>query len=314
VQAEEFLAAMADKNEISSNTIHVYKAGLSWYYSQRSTSENPFNHIRIAKLIKGIENEKAKQEQEKRKNRPRTDPVTMDTIRLFSTHLTLTDEKHLLMLAASSLSAASACRPSELLGSTQHRDRAITIQQLEFFETETSKTPMEIPEQEEADRGTRDKQTIPNHCSITLHISKTNQLRKREVIYISSPLAVESNWRWRIHRGNNIDHGAELFRRTGFAALRMSQLLAFMVRMLTTPAHVPFFTGKAFRIGGTSSFAAMQQQVVGHVPVPVVPSAESYMNEEEMNDIGRWKSKGMWRRYADEASKKQRAIINNRRL
>ena len=37
-EAEEFLAAMADMNEISSNSIHVYKAGLAWHYSMRSTS------------------------------------------------------------------------------------------------------------------------------------------------------------------------------------------------------------------------------------------------------------------------------------
>ena len=291
-EAEEFLAAMADMNEISSNSIHVYKAGLSWHYSMRSTNKNnPFDHVRIKRLLKGVEKMKAKSEQEKRLARPRTESITMDTIRMLSDRLSGShDDKTSLMLAAASLCAASACRPGEILGSDAHRDRSITLQQVNFYETATATTPIVIP-------NTFDQQqTTPHHITITLHISKTNQLRKREEIHISSPVAVELNWRWIIRRQSVVHSGQELFRRDGYAPLRMKQLLSYLTHSLRTPHHTPFLTGKCFRIGATSQLAGRGAAV------------------EEISQLGRWRSKNTWKKYADYNAIKQRAIRTNRSM
>lgn len=291
-EAEEFIAAMADMNEISSNSIHVYKAGLSWHYSLHSTdTNNPFDHIRIKKIIKGVEKVKAKSEQEKRIARPRTETITMDTIRTLRDRLIDSlDDKTLLMLAAASLCAASACRPGEILGSDAHRDRAVTRQQLNFYPSATANEPLIIPAAFDSSH------PMPHHCTLTLNISKTNQMRKREEIHISSPVAVELNWRWSIHRQTVQHTGQELFRRTGYVPLRMKQLLSFLTHSLRTPHHTPFLTGKCFRIGGASQLAG------------------AGASEEELSQLGRWRSRGMWRTYADYDAIKQRAIRTNRNM
>jgi hypothetical protein len=291
-EAEEFLAAMADMNEISSNSIHVYKAGLAWHYSMKSAdTNNPFDHVRIKRLLKGVEKMKAKSEQEKRLARPRTESITMDTIRTLRDRLSDShDDKTSLMLAAASLCAASACRPGEILGSDAHRDRTITMQQVRFYETATATTPINIPNEVD------EQKTTPHHLTLTLNISKTNQLRKREEIHISSPVAVALNWRWLIHRQSVPHTGQELFRRDGYVPLRMKQLLSYLTHSLRTPHHTPFLTGKCFRIGGASTLAG------------------AGASEEEISQLGRWRSRGMWRTYADYNAIKQRAIRTNRNM
>jgi hypothetical protein len=291
-EAEEFLAAMADMNEISSNSIQVYKAGLAWHYSMQSTNKNnPFDHVRIKRLMKGVEKMKAKAEQQKRLARPITESITMDTIRMLRDRFSFPhDDKTSLMLAAASLCAASACRPGELLGSDAHRDRSITLQQVKFYQTETATTPIKIPNELD------ERQTMPHHLTITLHISKTNQYRKREEIHISSPVAVELNWRWMIRRHHVLHTGQELFRRTGYVPLRMKQLLSYLTHSLRTSHHTPFLTGKCFRIGGTSQLAGRGATI------------------EEISQLGRWRSKNTWRNYADYNAIKQRAIRTNRNM
>jgi hypothetical protein len=138
----------------------------------------------------------------------------------------------------------------------------------------------------------------PDHCQLTLHISKTNQRRGPQIIQISSPVAVMALWQWRHLRGVDYTHGRLLFQLGGGAVVRLTELLAHLQHTLRPLGYTGIFlTGKCFRIG-----LASYLNTCGASPA-------------DISVAGHWSTRSTtYVNYADNKSHSHRAREINRRM
>ena len=274
------------------STIRTYKAALSTYHEEHSSAVNPLKSDRISRLIAGIENAKAETEAKKRRDHPKTEGVTMDMIRALVNKFSRSHDRHVMLLGAAALATAAALRPSEVLGSARS-NRALKVDQVRFYATAGSTRPITafIPLEGDAQ---------PDHVSVTLRVSKTNQRHADEQVQVAAPAAVRALWAWRMRRHSPDQdslHGDEFFRLPGYPPPAVSRVLGFVKTGLVAVGFGKLqLTGKCFRIGGTSSLAALGAP------------------EQDICALGRWKSPRMWRTYADPSSHKARAVESSRRM
>lgn len=289
LRAEEWLAGLADGGRHKASTIRTYKAALSTYHEERSTAPNPLKSDRISRLLAGIKNSLADNAAltQHKPAKPKTPGVTMAMVRLLEAQFNRGSTREVMMLGAIALATAAALRPNELLGTPRLR-RALATNQLCFFDS------LDQP-LSHIDHGG----VVPDHCTVTLRISKTNQGGKDEEIQIAAPVAVRAIWAWRLIRhpdSENGRHGAELFRMRSAESLKMSALLGFTRQSLRDigQGDLPL-TGKCFRIGGTSTLA------------------ERGASDADLRKLGRWRT-SMWTAYADPASQKKRDLSVRRAM
>jgi hypothetical protein len=286
MRAEEWLAYLGDRGSLSINTIKVYRAALGNYHHQRSTAPNPFATERCALILAGIERAGAEREQVRVAEQQRTAPITMDLIRAIRKEIKRDkDDNTLMSFAAAALATAHALRPSEMLGSAASPDRRLQLNQIVFYRDAEGHHRADI------------KQTgsgyVPDHCTVTLKISKTNQQGRPEVLQVASPVAVKALWQWLRKRGTK---AGNFFQRSGKAPLSLNSLLKFLGATLASMGQYPYLTGRCFRIGGASSLN------------------DQGGTEEEFGILGRWRTPQMWMRYVAPSSKKQRELLLMRRL
>jgi hypothetical protein len=82
-------------------------------------------------------------------------------------------------------------RPSEILGSAQHRDRTLRFDQIEFFETASSTQRVRLhPIGSDAD-----DHALPDRYSISLGVTKTDQRAKKSGKIVAGAPTVEALWR-----------------------------------------------------------------------------------------------------------------------
>jgi hypothetical protein len=312
--AEEWLAAMADEGKVNVNSMKVYRSALSSYYVENTpavgnqTIMNPLDHPRIERILNGIARDQAGRRQLQFASRPKTKGITMDMIIKLIDTFKDGNDKQLMCTAAASLAFASALRPSELLGSAKLPDRSLRINQMQFF-SDTAGDHLIVPQNLEYSTLVS---LVPDHCVITLHVGKTNQLRTAKPRYIAIAPIVRILWCWftkRIQYSNAVYHmndinqnetnSDELFKRVGYKPLRMSSLLSFLKQELPLLGFSDMnkLTGKTFRIGGTSALTTLG-----------VP-------EEDIRTMGGWsKNSTVWRQYASTASLRHRAILTQRNI
>lgn len=307
---EEWFADMADEGKVSVGTLRVYRSALSAHHVQRTSpstlsTPNPLDHPRIDRLLRGIDRVQMEKRMEQSSNATataltqKTPGVTVNMILALITRFNKGSDTELMNTAAAALAVAAALRPSELLGSRKTPNRALQTNQLQFYSD-----PDGLHEMTPAVRGENETELSPDHCVLTLRVGKTNQRRRPQVRFIGMSAVVDILWKWRIQRlTQHIDEGsesnAELFRRRGFQPLRTGTLLRFLethLPRLDFP-HMNHLTGKAFRIGGASSLAA--------VGAPAV----------DISAMGGWApSANTWKRYASEAAHRDRALLTQRNL
>jgi hypothetical protein len=287
LHAEEWLAALADRGRHKASTIRTYKAALSTWHEENSTAANPLQSSRITRLITGIEAANAEREATARRAKPKSAGVTMEMVRLLAARYERGTAHEMMMVAAAALATAAALRPSELLGSRTAR-RALVVNQLRFFDS-NSRPLSHLTA----------RAVLPDHCTVTLRVSKTNQRQNDEPVHISTPAAVRAIWSWRLRRHADADNerlGEELFRLPDRRPLRMPALLGFTTYALRQLGQGDLhLTGKCFRIGGASTLTALGA------------------NEADLRGLGRWHT-NMWTTYADPEAKKLRDIKVRRRM
>jgi hypothetical protein len=316
--AEEWLAAMADEGKVNVASMKAYRSALSAYHIERTPAAaatvlgkpvNPLGHPRIERLLAGIERDQAERRQTQRARvKEKTEGVTMDMILKLIERFKNGTDNELMNTAAASLGVATALRPSEILGSAKHRDRTLRVSQLQFFadpEGLHTMAPVPIPGSGvAAERQQANSSPEPDHCVLTLLISKTNQRRTAKPRYIGIPAVVGSLWRWACRRSHHdnatpIPPSNELFKRAGYKPLRTKSLLSFLTQHLPELGfpEMENLTGKTFRIGGASTLAALGAPA------------------EDIRALGGWApSSDMWKQYASAASQRQRALFTQRNL
>lgn len=296
-KASEWLAAVADQGQVRLGTMRTYRAALSTHFEETSTNPtNPLSSPHIARLMNGIERDKAPREAEVRREKPKTEGVTMEMLKSILLHKPIINQDHCFTMCfgAAVLASVAGLRPNELLGNTSiESDRALKTTQIKFF----LDLHDELPMSEAVIRNMKDTHSsiTPDHFTITLTISKTNQLGNLESIHVGDEVAVAAVWRWKLLRippSQDQEHGPEFFKLIGYRPLRMATLLKFVETNLVSAGHKRMeLTGKCFRIGRASELAA------------------AGASEEQLTNSGGWAHNSRtWRIYADGQSKKVRDV------
>ena len=124
----EWLTAMAEAGGRTANTIAQYKSALHTHFASLQSfadhGPNPLAHPKLQRLLTGISNAKAAPEQAARTASPACQPLTFDIVRALRA-TNRNGQRDIMMYAAIATATAAALRPSELLGSRDHPDRAL---------------------------------------------------------------------------------------------------------------------------------------------------------------------------------------------
>jgi hypothetical protein len=292
MRVEEWLAALADgggaHGRISIATIRVYFAALSNYHTKRTRSALSLLSPRVRLLLKGIERDKAVEESRQRSAKPKADALTMDLLRELEPDVR-DSAQDCMLFAAAALGVATALRSSELLGTTTLQDRVLQLSQVTFFADSAGLIPCTPP----GETGGCDEGRTPHHLTLTLTMSKTNQRGAPEYVHCAVLTAVLALWRWRCTRG---PAPGALFKLEGHTPLRMKTLLTHLRGMLRARGHHLHLTGKSLRRGGASSLTSRG------------------LGRAEVQILGRWASSSMPDVYADDKSKKMRALLTSAKM
>lgn len=310
-----WLGAVADSGKVTSGTIAMYKAALSTEYVERATRGayegvivNPMDDIRVTRFMSGVKNAFAVSDRSKREARPRTEAMTFARLdimsKVFITPASLVE--HTRVMAASHLALAAGLRPSELLGSSLYKDRALTLDQLVFYLTEDGSHPAAHAPPKTDHRYIRTPRPItyqlmagaPNHVTLELYVSKTNQRRQSSFTFVGQAATVEWLWKWRKMRGDDEDTSSDLFHHPCLPRLTTQRLIKLLTAVTAATKLDPMYiTGKCFRIGAASALAAQG------------------ISATDISVNNRWSTKtNTWERYADRTAHQQRALKINRSM
>ena len=248
--AREWLAELADRGALSSNSLALYKSALHTQaeleQAAGDSSPNPLDHPSIRRLLKGVANDKAEREQARRAATSPTLPLTLDIVLRLQPLHDAAKPRDCMLFAALALGVVACLRPSEMLGSHLHPARALRAEQLSFFSDAAGLLTL-LP--------WRDTASTPSHCTLALEVGKTDQQRRGTVMAVGAPVAVEALWRW--CRLSGARGAAPLFK-VGAKPLTTNALVGHLRRRLARiglgEGH---FTGKSMRKGGASTLSAL---------------------------------------------------------
>lgn len=286
--AAEWLASVAQSGKHSAATIRTYRSAISTMHaeSEWGGTPNPVASEVIERLMRGIARAKAESDAAARAARPRTIELTPALMLRLEPVARGDSPEEIMKWAAACTAVFALLRPSELLGSPQHRDRALRPAQITFFAR---------PGEERTVEPSGGAPAVPDRFEIALGATKTSQLGGGPARIVAARPAVQALWRWMCLREAIGADGPELFRAPKQRALATTELLAFLCEWLRATGHgAVHLTGKAFRRGGASGLIA------GGVPRADAAAA------------GGWKSLAMLDTYASAQAKKERAAAVSR--
>jgi hypothetical protein len=303
-----FIADLGERARHLPATIRTYRSALSTLWTECTLGEggasNPVTSVAVERVLKGI----AKRDVEAAIQRRCVADLHMALTPELLSSITLTglaqDESPeiAMMLAAAHLGVYALLRPSELLGSAQHRDRALRVDQVVFSDGPAS----------EMSRGRHRSVGLftqaqwlqeaaaancPDRMFVLLGATKADPLALNPPILIASIPAVLAVWRWMHIR---LFHGAEcpeLFRLPGKQPLSTAELTRWLSAKVSDVLGRPVtILGRAMRRGGASGL------VSAGVPAADVAAA------------GRWRTVAMVDLYSSSESKAQRAERVSRQM
>lgn len=302
VTAAEFIAALGKEGRLCARTICVHRSAVSTWRLQATLADgpNPLQSVAVERVIKGIARERQPIEAAAQQRRTPTIEVTPALLAAIQPWLLPRPPRggtpqQLMVWAAANVATYALLRPSELLGSPQHPDRALLASQITFYMTRGSDhvgelgpfgvDPTTLP--------------LPDHFTIALGPTKADQQGLNPPIAVAAQPAVHALWLWmhaRRDRGPGADH-PQLFSNPGFGPLRLFELTAAIAdACVESGRERPHITGRAFRRGGASGLMA------GGAARPAIRAA------------GRWRSDAMGEIYASRQSKAERALEASRAM
>jgi hypothetical protein len=283
-----WLADAADRGGQSASTLRVYASAVStWFQETRhpdSREPNPASDPSISRLLKGIQREEVRRAQEQPLAASAAKPADL----LFPTLLKFRFDdspRDGMLRAAACLAVGGGLRPSELLGSKDHPDRALRCDQVAFFGGAAGDRRISLPEPGEA--GPADQPTV---LQLTLRTTKTSQMGA-VVKLIAAPTVVDAVWQW-IRRTAARSPSDLIFQLDGKSPLSTFALVKDMERRHAAAGLGPVtFTGKSWRRGGAGTLAAL-----GY-------------DEAEIAALGWAVGSQQWERYSNDPQvRRQRAI------
>lgn len=278
----EWLTQLAVTQGRNSNTIalyrHALKTCISEHHSVTASSDHvsPCDHFTVLRVLKGIQRRASVPESLHRLANSAT-PITADMVRrIHAAGLinTLADQRS---FAALTLGVSGFMRPGEFLGS-----RVLTWGQLTFY----------------AKDGTQavSPSHTPDHLTLMLPITKTDQMGRGRTIHIATPIAVSAAWEWYHHRPTDSTSHSPLFLNAAGLTLSLGRLLGTVRDWLTRVGYTQLnVQGRSFRRGGASGMAAAGESAA------------------TIQRAGRWRSDAATL-YIGKKEEERRAIEASRRL
>jgi len=247
----EWLTSLAAHGQLNSSTIAVYKSALRTAAEMEapfgSPTPNPLDDPKIKRLLAGIAADRAELEQQHRREQPQGAPLTFDILQELAERYA-GDARSRMHFAALTLAVASAARPSEIFGSSQHPDRALRARQIRFYADAAGRVEL-TPSTDSAD-------AVPHHLELELDVSKTDQQREGTLKVISAASAVTAMWTHCCEHGAS---GEQPLFSMGGNQLTANAALVRLKRELTATGQSELadgLTGRSFRRGGASAVSA----------------------------------------------------------
>lgn len=260
----------------------------------------PTEDERVSRVVAGLMKTRAREDAQK-PAQPVTIALTADLL-IASAPFLATPWEHRspreeMLWAAATLGVYGLLRPGELLGSARDRSRAARADAVLFFATPAGLRRMDVSSITPAPGG------LPDHFTVQLGVTKADPLGRNPDLPISAPTAVAAMWRWLHTRAAlGLPPDGPLFAlphsQGGIELLSCASLCKEIARWIaiTTGVPPPKVTGRCFRKGGASALVA------AGATVPAIMQS------------GRWSSPAMVSVYADQASKRRRALLTGRRM
>jgi hypothetical protein len=220
------------------------------------------------------------------------------------------DARSVMLLAAVMLGVTGGLRPSALLGSRQYPERALTLDQLAFYDDDNFQQPilagdgdvqltsrvllanrLGVPQHRAASH-------TPRSAVLSLRITKTLQRIRPPRKGIGQPAAIAALWAWSSVRSDDVGVDRRLFLLDGLALTTLELVAATQAALRALGHSDIYLTGKCFRKGAASSWAA------------------SSMAPDDIAAAGQWApGSRMWStHYASTMSLLQRSVALNRSM
>lgn len=206
---------------------------------------------KIARALTGIARDRAELEQQRRAAAPRTAPLSYDTVlalRAVYSDAIPRERAHFAIIA---LAVAAASRISELLGSHVYPERALRARQVRFFADQAGLRPVPVTRAASA-------LPAPDHLTVELLVSKTDQFREGAEKIVSARSAVEAMWSLCCATETHGD--PPLFVNANGTPITANAVVSEVRKRLTRIGRADLartFTSHGLRKGGASTVSAM---------------------------------------------------------
>jgi len=253
-RAMRWLTHLAAAGQHSANTIALYSSALRTAAEMETAvgtnRPNPMDDPLVARLLAGIAKDRASLEQQKRAARASTYPLTYDLVKQMQSVHDPGKTGDALGWAALTCAVAASLRPSELLGSSKLRSRALRANQITFFADDTAAQPLCADDATSATPS-------PSRYELKLLTSKVDPLRRGKVKNVGDPTAVGALWQWM--RASRVTGEQLIFRLHSTSApystaRLLTHVKAKLARIGRSDIHL---TGKSFRYGSASTLSAL---------------------------------------------------------
>lgn len=258
VSVASWMGWLAIHRTIKASTIEAYSSAVCTWHKWGTLSDGlEIGRSTAVSLVRaGIKKAKKPEEKAAAAAAERPADVTPKVLAKIVAVAPGTSDHAVMCIAAASVALYGQLRPGELLGSRQHRDRALRLSQVIFWRD------ADQLESAPVGRSVRDMGPTPHHFTIDLGVTKADQLADNEPYVVAADPAVEALWNWLHLRAERRTPSENIFteeitRKDGervWSPLAMAELL----RQLTAWAAIARidhrnFKGKSFRRGGAAA-------------------------------------------------------------
>jgi hypothetical protein len=252
-----WLADNADQGGLRAATLRVYVSAIStWWAEARhpdSREPNPAADPLISRLLKGIQRQEvqraaAAEREGRAPHRAKASELMLPTLLKYRFSDSPRDR---MLFAAACLGVAGGMRASELLGSADYPERALTRDQLSFYAgAADGLVPIDAPHS-----GAAAPAPVPVVLEVLLRVTKTTQMSSATKV-IAAPSVVAAVWRWVC--ASSARAPADLLFELGDAPLTTGALCRDLERRrMAAGLGTIHYSGKAWRRGGAATLAAL---------------------------------------------------------
>lgn len=186
--AAEWLAQVARAGRHSAATLRTYRSAISTMHAESEWGDapNPIDSQVIERLMRGIALAKAEADAAARAAKPKTLELTPAIMLQLEPFARGNSPEEIMKWAAACTAVFALLRPSELLGSVQHRDRALRPAQNMFFAR---------PGEPRTLTPSGGAPASPDRFEIAMGATKTDQLGRGASRVVAARMAVDALWR-----------------------------------------------------------------------------------------------------------------------